>query len=161
MRSGNFSNCQVPIRARKSQKSLSDDNYFNAEIVAVSIDGTVQQLTFISDDEKVADFYGLSNPSLSPDGNRIAFLVSWDIDHPLDYGLVVMDLQTNTLVNTCLEKGVLAPQSLVWSSDSQLLAFVLEKDDGKELVLFDPGQGEAYLVFKMDGSGWMEIVSWE
>jgi len=89
---------------------------------------------------KLNPLKGVAHFSWSPDGRYIAV---WNSDRPQHYILMVYDLQSEKLMDTCIED--VYPSSPVWSPDSQQIIVNINVNKG-EPVLFDIQKEASYLL---------------
>jgi hypothetical protein len=113
----------------------------------ISIDGEISRLTHLGDlySEYVFD----ETASLSPNGRYLAFGISHR--EPDRYGpteLVILDLQTLEVVNTCTTFF----NKPFWSLDNQFIAMVQWDANKKQysVIVFDVETGWAVTVFNDD-----------
>jgi eukaryotic-like serine/threonine-protein kinase len=78
-----------------------------------------------------------SDPSLSPDGNRVAFV--WDGDKQDSFQIYVMQIGGGTPVRITNHPG--RPFSLAWSPDDQHIAFLRPEGDRTAIMLVPPFGG--------------------
>ena len=109
------------------QNSANETSYTGEELFIVSTNGKVERLTYFS------DYNIIAWPSLyawSPDGNRIAFLLSTESPNN-PQRLVVMDLDTNRAVDYCFDTA----SPIDWTGNGRYI-FLTQRGEGFHTKVF-------------------------
>ncbi len=128
------------------------------ELLLVSIDGSSVRLTHLAE-TNLPQHYSIISPTWSPDGSRIAFILSNAISF-VDAGytstVVVVEVATGLVTDYCT-RPVQWLRGLVWSPDSTQLAFIVEKN---QLTVLDVEQAELQLVYQIPTNNTAAVKGW-
>jgi dipeptidyl aminopeptidase/acylaminoacyl peptidase len=139
----------------KSPETLPP-NRWDEEIIQVSWDGKVSQLTHLS------DFYEhtkIDSYSWSPNGKYLAFWL-WTGIKGESYNraeLTVLDVTNRSVTNYCISTEINVPQTPIWSPNNQQLAIeVVTLDNSINSILVDIAKKYAAQITKdVTPLGWM------
>jgi len=118
------------------------------ELFSISRDGTIHQLTHVSQAYKYVNYMGFA---WSPDGRYVAFwLHTDDVYLPkVDWKsprLAILDTETNEIVDYCLTSRYIS-QIPIWSPDGRYLAVRISTEGLQvQLLLIDPIKGYSYSI---------------
>jgi hypothetical protein len=116
------------------------------ELWLVSDTGNARRLTELG--SALAAAYAIVSPTWSPDGKHIAFLISSDqyvLEAIYTGTIAVIDLDTQVVTDYCVGP-VKWSQGLVWSPDSQHLAFITQTS---QLTVLDVTNSQFQIVYHM------------
>jgi Tol biopolymer transport system component len=110
------------------------------DIFFLSVDGTIKQLTVLSDYFSEAIIF---STSWSPDENLIAFEIL--INQNGERKLLILNMSTLEIIDLCLSPQPFTP--MIWSPDSRYLAYSEElTNDSSQTVLVDLVDRNAFVV---------------
>jgi hypothetical protein len=138
----------VAVANRRNSPDNVTDNIFG-----LGQDGRVRQLT------NFEDFYDgayIGKMALSPDGEKIAFWVALYPSSYKDQQLVVLDLETQQVINYCVSGSYLSDApSPVWSLDSRYLAVQNRYEPNvARILLVDTQQEWVLQIAELMPDGW-------
>jgi hypothetical protein len=112
------------------------------DLVRVSLDGTIERLTYLSE----SGFVNIGSYSWSPDGRFLAFWMISDSAPVPGERLAILDMNTKKIVNYCLPGNLRVgfSDSPIWSPDgSQIVVINQNEDVIDHVILVDITRGLA------------------
>jgi hypothetical protein len=124
------------------------------DLIVLTRDGQIAARTDFHND---FDEYWIGRDLLwSPDGNKIAFwILPLDGDSPRSYGLHLLHLDMNRLVNTCVKNDDIPGGA--WSPDGGFLAAIASLAQQRSLVILNPAAGSSLTLSSVEP---LELIGW-
>jgi dipeptidyl aminopeptidase/acylaminoacyl peptidase len=139
-----------------SAPGLQEEN--RPELISISIDGTVTQLSNFHQTISDAKQYYVLAPKWSPDERFIAFALNKNPLEPLtDRYLYVLDTTTGVMTDFCISL-VRSNLDFFWSPDSRQIAFTT--DDNRELGIVDVINSQTWALEFGEDSQRFRLYGW-